>query len=885
MGATVMKNVFSNTALDPLSVHSILEAFLAGTNDSFLVLDNNKKIILFNHNAEELIQLHTGKKLNHFDVLQQLFENNPSFNALLKNLEYAFDGGVVKFSLHIPFSNGDKWYDIELNPLKSLNDILGCAIGIFDTTEKHEAQQKIQNSEKLFKALVQNSTDAFLLADEDFRIHYTSDSIQFVLGFTSGQVNGKAGFGLIHEEDTASAAAWFNRLMQNPGKLYPIELRMKNAAGQWVYAEVSGKNLLHDKAVRALVINLRNIQSKKVAHDSLIQTEQRLSLLLNNTKESFIILNSRLRILTYNRAAQEHSPFFFTQQLQSGLSVFELIREDALAEYIEMFEDVFAGNEREKETCFVDAHGNSHIYQHIFRPLKVEDDIQGVFITSGNITQRKMAEAKVRESEERFKTLLQYSFDAIMIVDEHATIQYISPSIKHIFGYDPGEMTGTKGFDYVHEDDLQGLIKSFERTINHSAEEIYDYRMRKKDGAYVWVESKGRAMFANKYVRGILINIRDISERKKAQEEVLLSEQRFKGLVQNGGDMISILDEKGNVMYSSPTVHHVLGIDPQNAVGRNPFNNIHPEDVAYVKSKFDPMLSKHTRQTSVGTFRYADANKNYRWLETVATNLLDDPAVKGIVVNSRDVTERVQMLHEQTALTEELLKHNKDLQQFSFITSHNLRAPVANLISLLSLYNDADASDPFNKVLFEKIRESILQMNDTLNDLINVLVVKSSTNVETEFVKFQDVVLQVHKSVDNLLQEKKGKLSHDFSEAEGVHYNKMHMESIFLNLVSNAIKYSSDERPPQLNLVSYNENDFTVVEFRDNGIGINLERHGDRIFGLYQRFHTNKDGKGLGLYMIKSQITALGGKIEVQSKPGEGATFRVYFKKTSGGKI
>jgi signal transduction histidine kinase len=244
----------------------------------------------------------------------------------------------------------------------------------------------------------------------------------------------------------------------------------------------------------------------------------------------------------------------------------------------------------------------------------------------------------------------------------------------------------------------------------------------------------------------------------------------------------------------------------------------------------------------------------------------------------RDITEKKKIEEEQKSLTQELVKNNQDLQQFSFITSHNLRAPVANLISLLSLYDKENPADGFNRLLIDKFEEATQQLNNTLNDLINVLVIKSNTNIERQTLHFSSIYNEVKKNVENLLYEHNGKIEADFSEVDTIEYNKIHLESIFLNLISNAIRYRSPERAPAIRIKSFVEDKWVVVGFSDNGLGIDLKRYGDRLFGLYQRFHQSKEGKGLGLYMVNSQVMAMGGKIEVESEPDVGTTFKIYFK-------
>ncbi|MEI2709403.1 MAG: PAS domain-containing sensor histidine kinase [Chitinophagaceae bacterium] len=548
-------------------------------------------------------------------------------------------------------------------------------------------------------------------------------------------------------------------------------------------------------------------------------------------------------------------------------------------ELINTFEQVFDGQEAERETSFADDKGILHVYNHSFRPLFSEDDIVGVFITSTNITEKKSAELKLKASEERNKTIIRESFDAMLIKDTNNFIVEASPAVEKILGYLPEELIGTKCFDFIHEDyKAQAEKVVFEIANVAESEGSLDIQIKHKNGHYVWVEMKGKNMYHDVHIKGMIVMIRDIEVRKLAEDEVLLSEQRFKGLVQSGADMISIIDEEGFVKYSSSTVTTILGNDPATDIGKNVFQFIHPKDMEWTRAAFDSMLRDGTRQMHFGPYRFPNAKKEYRWLETVVTNLYDDPAVRGIVINSRDVTETKRLNEEQKSLTEELIKNNQDLQQFSFITSHNLRAPVANLISLLHLYDRENPTEPFNKVLIEKFEEATNQLNETLNDLLEVLVLKSNTNITLETLSLTETANLVKRNIDSLLKDQNVIIETNFNEVDKVEYNKLHLESIFLNLISNAIKYKSPLREPVIQITTNIIEKWIVIEFKDNGMGIDLERYKDRIFGLYQRFHSGKEGKGLGLYMIKAQIMAMGGKIEVESELHESTTFKVYLK-------
>jgi PAS domain S-box-containing protein len=622
----------------------------------------------------------------------------------------------------------------------------------YDATTMREHGQHLIKEEALFKALVQSSADIFILTDPRFVLNYISNAVTKTLGYYPDELEGRTGFEIIHPDDKEIFAAWLAQLEKRPLPIAPVEFRVKHSIGNWIYLEASGQNLLNDDDVHALLIICKDIQAKKIADQALVQAEQRLTLLLNNTKESFIILDSRLRVVAYNKAAQEHSPYFFKQELQSGLSFMEMIDDAEVDDYISLLLKVTEGNEQQRDSFFTDENGKPHVYHHNYRSLDMGDVGKGIFITSSDITAKREMEIALKESEERFKTIIEYSFDAVVIIDENAIVKYASPSVTGLTGFEPEELIGRWGFDFIFPEDVPEVQSKLASIINNDDETYADYRSITKDGTLKWLEAKGKNMFHNPHIGGILVSFRDISQRK-------------------------------------------------------------------------------------------------------------------------------QMLEEQLALTNELTKYNKDLQQFSFITSHNLRAPVANLISLLSLYNRQDVNDPFNSQLLDKFDECVKQLNDTLSDLINVLVIRSSPNADAEYIRFDDVTRQVTKNVQSLLREAEGSIVTNFTEVEGTEYNKVHLESVFLNLISNAIKYASPGRKLLISISSEKTPEGVRLAFTDNGIGIDLSRYGDRIFGMYQRFHAGKQGKGLGLYMIKSQVLASGGSIKVESKPGEGTTFFVHLKK------
>jgi signal transduction histidine kinase len=199
-------------------------------------------------------------------------------------------------------------------------------------------------------------------------------------------------------------------------------------------------------------------------------------------------------------------------------------------------------------------------------------------------------------------------------------------------------------------------------------------------------------------------------------------------------------------------------------------------------------------------------------------------------------------------------------------------------LGLASIVNKK-ALDDENNLFLDKIVEVSKDLDLIIHDLNLVLAVQKGLDQEYILASFEGKVNKVLHRLENKIEEQKATIIFDFSAAPEVKTIVVYFESILYNLISNSIKYGKPGVPPQITLTTEDTGKYILLIITDNGIGVDTERFKDKLFGLYKRFHTHVDGKGLGLYMVKTQLEAMGGKIELESKPNVGSTFRVYFKK------
>ncbi len=255
---------------------------------------------------------------------------------------------------------------------------------------------------------------------------------------------------------------------------------------------------------------------------------------------------------------------------------------------------------------------------------------------------------------------------------------------------------------------------------------------------------------------------------------------------------------------------------------------------------------------------------------------------KSIVHNierKRINAERRKAEDEKEKLIFELTRNNENLRQFAFITSHNLRAPIANLLGLTNLMEDIKVENEELKEVIDLIKRSVYTFEDTIRDLNAILLIKGSAAMTLEEIDFAPIFERVKNQCGKLVTESEAKIYADFSKGPIVRFNKAYLESIILNLLTNAIKFRSLDRDLEIWIKTEEDDEDVILYFNDNGMGVDAVLQKNKLFKLYHRFHPHIEGRGLGLYLVKSQIDALGGSIEIDSQVEEGARFTLKFKK------
>lgn len=490
---------------------------------------------------------------------------------------------------------------------------------------------------------------------------------------------------------------------------------------------------------------------------------------------------------------------------------------------------------------------------------------------------------EILESNERYDIVAKATSDTIWDwkIEDDSFIW--NKGIQGVFGYKKEEVGKTSKwwFERIHpEDSLKMSVKLYSFLEQKTEKWQDEYRFQCADGSYKYVFDRG---FLVKDKDGKPIRmigaIQDVTKQKEEEQRLRLLET----VITQTKDAVMITDIDTsqnvipNIIFVNSAFTDMTGYKAEEVIGKSPIMFIGPKSDILEFDKLKTAIQDY-KECFVETINYKKNGEEF-WNNFSMIPVTDKDGEHSHWISiQRDVTEEKNKEKEREQLIRELTQNNKDLKQFSYITSHNLRAPLSNLTGLLNLVEDMDIEDPELKEIISGFTKSTHLLNETINDLVKVVIIKDNPSIHKEKVLIKEIFENVFNQLSFLIGLHKPILKIDLEEVSILNINKSYLESIFLNLLTNAIKYRSENRQLKVNISSKVEDDNLVLTFKDNGVGIDLVRNRDKIFGLYQRFHNHPDSKGLGLYLVKSQVEAMGGTINVESTVGKGTTFTIVFK-------
>ncbi|WP_375436165.1 PAS domain-containing protein [uncultured Hymenobacter sp.] len=474
------------------------------------------------------------------------------------------------------------------------------------------------------------------------------------------------------------------------------------------------------------------------------------------------------------------------------------------------------------------------------------------------------ASAQFVDSEQRFRSLFDNNLDLLLFQNEESIILDANKPFLALLHCEKSDVIGHSIDDFLPPN----LVPVFGQKLREAFQGIpvqFDVAVQFK-GAEPKVLSISKVpLSVDNRVVGVHMVGRDITELSASNQLIEQQARKLNIIFESITDALILLDRDWNITFLNQEAQRLLQVKSQHTTGRNLWEVFPAEIGSMFYQKYHEAVA--TRRAVHFEAYYATGAL---WLDAKCF-----PSEEGLSVYFSDITSRKEAEASQEKMTLDLYRHNQDLQQFTYIVSHNLRAPLANALGLVQLLR---VENPEQVPLLTHLQTSLQQLDLILQDLNTILAVRDKQGVGevAESVLLIDVLKQVVASLQEPLQQCGGEVVLAVPESLRVHGKRAYLFSIFFNLVSNSIKYRAEDRILRVTITgSPDPAGGARLRVADNGSGFDREKAGEDVFKLYKRFHSVPTGRGLGLYLVNAHVEVMGGHIEVHSAPNAGAEFQL----------
>jgi len=494
---------------------------------------------------------------------------------------------------------------------------------------------------------------------------------------------------------------------------------------------------------------------------------------------------------------------------------------------------------------------------------------------STDITERKRAEEALKESEERFRSLVENSADGIAIIRADGTLANIGPSNERVLGYEMDRAPGlVTMFDRVHPADHPKLARRFELLLRDSKSvNSAEFRIQRKDGTWQTIEVTGKNLLDNPVIQGIVVNFRDITERKRAEEALKESEEKYRQLFESVSDVVYSLDTEFRFLSVSPSVQQALGYAPEELIGKS-FTDMNLLPIEDLKLAAQDAVSILAGEEVTRTYGFIAKDGSTRIGEIKGAPLIREGRISGVIAVARDITERVRA-EEKEREAERLREMDRMRTDLLANVSHELRTPLTTIkgyATMLSEFPEELAIEE-RKGYLETIELSADRLNELVESLLDMSRIDAGmlridrrpsdiSRLLRQAAAEAQVRSPVHIIVTNLARD-----------LPVVSFDPKRIRQVVDNIIDNAIKYSAQGTTIRVEGTLSGAN--ILISVADQGMGIpanELDRVFERMYRLRRDAEAQVSGVGLGLSICRGVVDAHGGKIWAESVEGRGTT-------------
>jgi PAS domain S-box-containing protein len=627
-------------------------SLIENSHDVIYILDGEGHRIYESPSVEKVLGYKPGERSGS-SVYEYIHpEEHANVRNIFEKLSHS-PGVTYRVELRARHKAGG-WRHVEVAVTNLLQDsaVRGWVVNFWDITELKRAGEIVEKQEQYYRALTENTHELVVLLDREAVIRYATPSIQKILGYPLADRIGKNFLEWVHPEDLYRTKEIFTQTYLSTGRTMAVDFRARHRDGTWRFLEASVTNLFNHPAVEGMVLNARDVTERKKADEALRDRERYFRALTENAYDVVYVMDKEGR--RFYESPSTERVLGFRPGDRDPLNNFNYLHPDdqnaGKAAFKKALENPGVPISVELRTRHKD--GRWIHMEVVATNLLDVASVRGVVVNCRDISERTKVEEVLRHSEERFRNLIESSHDVVNLFDAEGKILYVSPSVERVLGFTPAELAGQTSWEWIHPEDMPRTQTIFMEVMSAPGRvKTLEIRLRHKDGSYRHIDLTLANHLANPAVGGLIATYRDVSERVRVEEELRRSEEKFRNMIESSRDVIAVVDQEGRSFYVSPSIRRVMGYAPEEWLRRDFLELIHPEEREAARRGFEQLKTNPGGSLSAQV-RALHQNGSWRLVDVTCTNLLDLPAVAGVIFNYRDITER------QTA--EEALKKSEE---------------------------------------------------------------------------------------------------------------------------------------------------------------------------------------------------------------------------------
>ena len=692
---------------------------------------------------------------------------------------------------------------------------------------------------------------------------------------------------LVHPDDLEKSDQQLKDCFDKKTEYYNSEYRMRHKDGHYIWVLDKGKVISWTSDGKPLMMfgtQYDITEQKKIINRNIVFIEQ--------TPTAIAMFDNNMRYLASSEKWKED--YNLKDKTIIGKSHYELFPEIG-TEWKNIHQKCLNGfAEKRDEDKFIRKEGTVQWLKWEVKPWYNDNGtVGGLIMYTADITARKKTEEQLRISEEAFRGNFENAAIGMALLDEKGNWLKVNRSLCMMLGYSEQELMVQSFQDITHPDDLQADLKLLDELVKGRRS---FYHMEKR-----YICKNGRIIniiLAASLVRNtenhplyFISQIIDITPQKNAERELADTISKMQSLIE-ASTQVSIIetDKKGNITTFNKGAENLLGYSKEEVLFKQTPALIHlKEEVAAraleIKTKYNDIVE------GFKVFTYAANKGEYdtrEWtyikkdgtqfpVQLTVTAIKTEGKITGYLGIAVDISYIKQTEKEIQSLLLVTKDQNERLKNFAHIVSHNLRSHSGNITMMLDLLNFEFPELSKNEFI-QLLGTASENLKETITHLNEVVLINTSLSENLQNLELREYMDKTIKNVSVIAQKAEVQIYNEIDPDVKIQAIPAYLDSILLNFITNGIKYRSADRDSFIKISSTINDDFVILSIEDNGIGIDMKKNRDKLFGMYKTFHSNKDARGIGLFITKNQIEAIGGSIKVESILNKGTTFKIYFK-------